>query len=569
MNDLSHIIAVARGQKKADLLLKGASVVNVFSGELERADVALAEGKIAGIGRYDAARTIDLSSRILVPGFIDSHVHIESSMLSPAEFCRAILPFGTTAVIADPHEIANVLGSRGIRFMLDTTEHLPLDFYFMLPSCVPASALETSGARLAAKDLVRFLKHPRVLGLAEMMDYPGVLAGKRDVLAKLEAFGDRMIDGHAPGLTGRDLSAYRAAGITSDHESAAAEEAREKIRRGMTVFVREGSAARNLEDLLPAITPANSAFFCFASDDREAEDLTQGGISSMLRKAVRLGLDPVTAIRMATINPARHFNLRNKGAVAPGYDADLVVIDTLRDFRVGQVFKEGVPVAKKGRVLVPVSSPPEAKRFSDSVRCAPVSAEDLRLRSGTGRARVIELIPGSIETRARIMPVIVDNGSVANGPDRDIAKLIVVERHKRSGRTGLGLVRGFGLTHGAFASTVAHDSHNIIAVGVSDEDIIAAVRGLAAMHGGMIAVRNRKVLARLPLPLAGLMSAEGVGRVARAQAALDRAVRRLGVRIRFPFAALSFLALPVIPELKLTDRGLVDVSRFKLVDLFL
>jgi adenine deaminase len=566
-NDLKHRIEVARGRKKADVVLKGGSLVNVFSGEIYRADVAISRGKIAGLGAYEGKKVVDVSSRYVLPGFIDSHVHIESSMLTPAEFARAALPHGATAVVADPHEIANVLGKKGIRYMLDATEGLPLDFYFMLPSCVPATDLETSGAKLTAADLVPFLKHDRVLGLAEMMNYPGVLTAERGVLSKLTAFSHTLIDGHAPGLSGKDLSAYIGAGISSDHECVTADEAREKVRLGMTVYVREGSAAKDMEALLPAVTPENSRFFSLATDDFQPGDLAAGSINLLIKKAVGLGMDPVTAIRMATINPALHFGLRGKGAVLPGYDADLVVVDDLKSFSAKMVFKSGKMVASGGACAAPCRGR-HHERTRGTVRPGPVSLRDIRCKAKTGYARVIELIPDQIETKCTVMPAAAKDGYVVSDIKRDILRLFVVERHKATGNVGMGLVKGLGLRSGAIASTVAHDSHNILAAGVSDNDILCAISRLRKIHGGLVVVNNEKIIAEAPLPIAGLMSDKPLDHVVKRLKKIDRAVKELGATIEHPFGTLSFLALPVIPELKLTDRGLVDVKQFKIVDLF-
>lgn len=567
MKDLKDRIEVARGLKRADLILKGAQLVNVFSGEVFHTDVAIYRGRIAGLGNYDAEKVIDLSSKFILPGFIDSHVHLESAMLTPAEFAKAALPHGTTAVVADPHEIANVLGTKGLRYILKASEGLPLDFYFMLPSCVPATGLETSGARLKAPDLLPFLKEKRVLGLAEMMDYPGVLAGEPAALSKLKRFGHKPIDGHAPGLSGKDLSAYIGAGITSDHECVTAEEAAEKARLGMTIFIREGSAAKNLEALLPAVAPSNSRFFCFATDDLQPKDLKAGSINRLVQKAVRLGLAPVTAVQMATINAAQHFGLRGTGAVLPGYDADLVVVKDLRDFVVEKVFKRGVLVAENGGVLYPDRriSHAAAKK---TVRTGPVGADDVRIKARSTQARVIELVPGQIVTRQAILPPSTGDGYVISDPDRDILKLFVIERHRATGNIGRGLVKGFGLRSGALASTVAHDSHNLIVVGVDDEDILTAIREIKRLHGGLVVVNNRKVMAALPLPIAGLMSDRRLDSVVKGMTETLDAAQQLGVRIEQPFSTLSFLALPVIPDLKLTDKGLVDVNTFAFVDLF-
>jgi adenine deaminase len=566
-NNLKDRIAVARGLRKADLVLKGGRIVNVFSGEIYRADVAIHKGTIAGLGKYDGVKVIDATSTLILPGLIDSHVHLESSMLTPAEFAKAILPSGTTAVVADPHEIANVLGKKGIHYILESSEGLPLDFYFMLPSCVPATPLETSGARLMSTDLMPFVKHRRVLGLAEMMNYPGALSGDAEVLLKLRNFSDQVIDGHAPGLTGKDLSAYVGTGITSDHECTSTDEAREKIRLGMTIFIREGSAAKDMEALLPAVTPFNSRFFCFATDDFQPGDVKNGSINKLVKKAIRLGLDPMTAVQIATINPARHFGLKRKGAILPGYDADLVIIDSFKDFTVEMVFKQGKLAAKGGTCVIPCRSRHygQTKR---TVRMRPITKEDILIKAKTGCARVIELIPDQIETKHSVLPVSTQRGFVFSDKEKDIIKLVVIERHKATGNVGLGLVKGFGLRAGAIAGTVAHDSHNIIVAGVGDDDILAAVLEIRKIQGGLVVVHNKKVLAEIPLPVAGLMSNKPLSYVVTKLAEIETAVNKLGVKIKHPFGILSFLALPVIPELKLTDKGLVDVNQFKFVDLF-
>jgi adenine deaminase len=566
-DDLKQRILVARGRKPADLVLKGGTLVNVFSGEMYRTDVALAGGVIAGLGSYDGEKIIDVSGKFILPGLIDSHVHLESSMLTPAEFSRAALPRGTTAVIADPHEIANVLGKKGLDYILKASEGLPLDFFFLLPSCVPATRLETSGARLAARDLLPYAKHRRVLGLAEVMDYPGVLSGDDEVVRKLKSFRDRVIDGHAPGLAGKDLAAYIGAGIASDHECTSAGEAREKARLGMTIFIREGSAAKDLEALLPAVTPSNSRFFCLATDDFQPGDLKNGSVNQLIRKAVRLGLDPVTAVRMATLNPALHFGLKRKGAVLPGYDADLVVIDDFEHFNVELVFKEGTLVARNSNCLIACTGK-HHRLAGGTVRIRPVTKERIRIRAKSGTARVIEVIPDQIETKLAILPVPVMNGEAVPDTDRDILKVAVIERHRATGNIGLGLVKGFGLKSGAIAGSVAHDSHNIIVVGTNDEDILTAAAEIKKLQGGLVVVRGNKVLAEIALPVAGLMSDKPLDHVVGKLSEIEAAVKSLGAEIRHPFGTLSFLALPVVPELKLTDRGLVDVKQFRFVDLF-
>jgi len=567
IHDLKERIMVARGLKKADLVLRGGRVVNVFSGEIYQADVAIVGDRIAGLGGYEARRTIDVSSKLVLPGFIDSHVHIESSMLTPAEFTRAALLHGTTAVVADPHEIANVLGKKGIAYILAASQGLPLDFYFMLPSCVPATRLETSGAHLTSSHLKPFLKHERVLGLAEVMNYPGVLSGEPEVLKKLKDFSGTVIDGHAPGLAGKDLTAYIAAGITSDHECVSSSEAREKTRLGMSIFIREGSSAKDLEALLPAVTAGNSRFFTFATDDLHPGDLQKGGINLAIKKAIRLGLDPVTAVQMATINPARHFGMPYRGAVLPGYAADMVVIDGFKNFNVELVFKSGRLAAERENVIAPIRNVHHAA-VKGSVRIRPLTRQGLRLRARSDRARVIELIPDQIETRHSIMQIATQGGFVVSDPGRDILKLLVIERHRATGNAGFGLVKGLGLATGALASTVAHDSHNVIAAGVEDSDIFLAISEIKKLQGGLVVVNKGKVLAELALPVAGLMSDKPLDFVVNKLKGIDRAVKQLGVKIEHPFGILSFLALPVIPELKLTDRGLVDVKQFKFVDLF-
>lgn len=565
--DLKELIAVSRGLKKADLVLKNGSVLNVFSGELLKLDVAMQKGAIAGLGEYEGRRAIDVSGKFILPGLIDSHVHIESSMLAPAEYARLAVAHGTTAVIADPHEIANVLGTKGIQYMLDSTHGLLLDFYFLLPSCVPATRLETSGARLAARDLIPFLKHPRVLGLAEVMNYPGVVSQEPDMLQKLIAFRGSVIDGHAPGLTGKDLSAYAAAGIGSDHESSSAGEALEKIRRGMTVYIREGSSAKDMERLLASVTPANSRFFCLCTDDLEPDDLRKGSINLLLCKAVGLGLDPVTAVRMATINPALHFGLAKKGAVAPGFDADIVVVDNLSSFNADMVFKNGRLAAKSGR---PMARPTKGNGIpaSRTIRIKPVKQKDFAIKARTDRVRVIEIIPGRLETTQLVIPAHIHNGYISSDVNQDVLKAAVIERHRQSGNIGLGLVKGFGLKQGAMASSIGHDAHNISVVGVEDEDMLAAVLHIKRMHGGLVVAYNGKPLASLPLPVAGLMSDRPVEYVVKKLEEVEEAARRLGATLEHPFGALSFLQLAVIPEFRLTDRGLVDVNKSVIVDLF-
>ncbi len=565
---VERLIAVARGEEPADLLLKNGRLVNVLSGEVHPARVAIADGRVAGWGGdYRAHRVVDLAGRFICPGFIDAHVHLESSMVQPAEFARAVLPRGTVAVVCDPHEIANVLGMAGVRYILDASAGLPLTVYVMAPSCVPATHMETAGAALAAADIAQILAYDRVLGLAEMMNYPGVLFRVPSVLAKIEAAAGRPVDGHAPGLSGKDLNAYLAAGIGSDHECTDPDEAREKLRRGMHIFIREGTTARNLHSLLPLVTPANARFCHFCTDDRHPDTLlTEGHIDDIVRQAISGGLDPMLAVQMASINTALYFGLRQTGAVAPGYRADLLVLDDLERVQVAQVYAAGQLVAEGGHCLLSAAEFPQVP--TQSTVHLSMAALDLTIRAGQGPARVIGVVPGQVVTEdLRLEPAVVD-GQVVADPARDMAKIAVVERHHSTGNLGLGLVKGIGLRRGAIASSVAHDSHNVVVVGAADADMRAAVAAIAEMGGGQVAVADGQVQAACPLPIAGLMSDRPLEQVRDQVTALTKAAQALGSTLPDPFMTLSFLALPVIPALKLTDKGLVDVVKFQIVPLF-
>lgn len=571
MNSLTlELISVARGDKPADLLLRNARIVNVFSGKVEEGPLAIYKGRIVGTGNYQTKRVIDLKGLYLSPGLIDSHIHIESTMLCPAEFARAVVPRGTTSVIIDPHEIANVWGIKGIRYMLRAGIGLPLDIYIMLPSCVPATSMETSGARLTARCLKPLLRERNVLGIAEVMNYPGVIAGDRGLLAKIRLGieKERRIDGHAPGLSDKALNAYIAPGISSDHECTEIKEAEEKLKRGMFIMIREGTTEKNLSALLPLVGKANSRRFSFVSDDRHPFDLLrEGHLDDILRKAVRMGLDPVTAIQLTTINPAEHFGLKDRGAIAPGYRANMVAFEDLRDFKPVMVFKDGGLVARDGKVLAGCI-PRQRAMADDSMKINWENVKDLEVKAEGDWIKVIQVFPGQIITKKVVERPKIENGIVVSDIRRDILKAVVIERHKGTGNIGIGFVRGFGLKRGAIASSVAHDSHNIVAVGVNDKEILRAAKKVTEMGGGLAVVLDGRVMGALPLPIAGLMSDRPLNTVVKAMDKLLGAVRQLGCKLPDPFMTMSFLALPVIPELRLTDRGLVDVKGFKVVSVF-
>jgi len=577
MASLRDYIRVASGKGKADLLIKNGKVVNVFSGQIERTDVAIWKGLIVGFGDYEAKAAIDVEGDFLCPGLIDGHVHIESSMVTIPEFARAVVPHGTTTVVTDPHEIANVLGSNGVRFMAESARGVPLNVFFMIPSCVPATHLETSGAVLRADDIKTLLAEPWALGLAEMMNFPGVISGDPDVLKKIDAAEGRRIDGHAPFLSGKDLNAYLVAGIRSDHETTNQKEAKEKLKNGMWIMVREGSTARNLNDLLPLVTPENARRFFFVTDDRHPRELIEEGhIDSMVRKAIRRGMDPVLAIQMATLNAADYFRLEGLGALAPGYRADILVFDHLSRFQIKKVFKDGRLAAENGRTVPSRFSRSSfsLNRFKETtqgmgtVQIKPLSKEALVVRGEQPQAKVIHLIPDQIVTKKAVRNILLKNGIAHPNVGEDILKIVVIERHQATGNIGIGFVQGFGLKRGAIGSTVAHDSHNLVIVGTNDPDILKIVEEIKSLGGGMAVASDGKVLASLALPIAGLMSGTSVEGVDSRLEKLHRAVKDLGCQVRDPFMALSFLALPVIPELKLTDKGLVDVTQFKIVPLF-
>lgn len=567
--ELSDLLRRARGDEPADLLLANARVVNVFSAEVHQADVAVAGDTIVGVGRgWEASEVVDLGGRHIAPGFIDAHVHVESAMVPPGELARAVVPRGVTTLVADPHEIANVLGLEGVRFMLESARGAAATVLVNAPSCVPATDMETSGASLPAAQLSGLLGEPGVLGLAEVMNFPGVVAGRPEVLAKLEAFRDRPVDGHCPGLSGRALGAYVAAGIGSDHECTTVEEAREKLRLGMRIFLREATGAHDLRTLLPLVTAGNERRFCLCTDDRQPGDLlSEGSVDHLVRVAIAEGLPPLAAIRLATLNAAEHFRLRDRGAVAPGYRADLVVLDDLRAPRPDLVYVAGRLVARGGALLEPRPPVPVPPAVAGSVH-VDWSRVDLRIPAAGRRVRVIRALPDRIVTASEVADATIRDGEAVADPARDLLKMAVVERHGRRGTVGLGFVAGVSLRRGALASTVAHDHHNLVAIGADDRSMLTAARAVAAAGGGQAAADGDRVLALLPLPIAGLMSDLPIEAVRDRCDDLAAAARALGSPLRQPYTAMSFLALEVVPALKLTDLGLIDVERFAPVPLF-
>ncbi|WP_319776936.1 adenine deaminase [Maridesulfovibrio sp.] len=562
---LSRMIDLARGTGRADLVIRNCRVVNVLSGEIHEADVGIAEGVFLGFGAYDAEREYDGGGRFLLPGLVEGHIHIESTLLTPPRFAQAVAAHGTAAVVCDPHEIANVLGRAGVEYMLKSSRDLPVAIFFMFPSCVPATALEDSGARLSAVDVETFLRlYPdRMLGLAEMMNFPGVLFNDPEVLSKLAAAKGRVIDGHAPLLSGLDLNAYVLAGPRSDHECSNVSEAREKLRAGMHLMMREGSLERNMEDLLGVVNEFNGHNISIVTDDRNVLDLRENGhLDYGLRRAVALGLDPLRAVQMVSINPARYFGLSGYGAIGPGYRANCFLVDDLKDFAIHEVFLNGLTLDEHSfesgnglpsRSSMHVGSEIDANMFVPE--------------KGSGKIRVIGTARGQLLTDNLELEPSLEDGIPVADPARDICKLTVIERHRATGHCATGFVRGLGLSLGAIAGTVAHDSHNLIVAGMNDGDMVLAARETVRMGGGFAVVRDGNVLAALPLPVAGLMSDKGLDEMVEGVQELNRATQQLGCSYN-PFMLISFLALPVIPSLKLTDRGLVDVDKFDFTGLW-
>lgn len=569
------LLAVARGDEPADLVLAGGQVINVFERTIDIADVAIHGGRIAGVGRYaEANDVVDLHGSFVAPGFIDAHMHVESTMMIPSRFAPVAIAHGTTAVVLDPHEIANVAGIAGIRYLMDDSVGAPMTMCFMASSCVPASPLENAGAVLGADDLAPLFDDDRVIGLAEMMNFPGVVHAVPEVLEKV-ALGLRhgMVDGHAPGLSGPQLQAYAAAGIASDHECTTVEEAREKLRAGMFIYLREGSAAKNLAALLPLITPATAHRCCFCTDDRHPHDLlTEGHIDHVVRLAIRLGLDLPTAIAMATLHPARIYGLNDLGAVAPGRAADLIVFDDGSAPAPRLVLHRGEVVARDGAYTGPMNlglPAAAAEPFRGSVH-VPGDLDERVLalpRTTDGPIRVIGVVPHQIVTTTHEETPLVVDGCCVSDSSRDLLKIAVIERHHATGNVGAGFVRGFGLQRGALASTVGHDAHNLTVVGTNDEDMLTCVQALAACGGGLCVAAGGSVIELLPLPIAGLVSDAPAGELGPLQARLDEAARSIGCVLDDPFMQLAFLPLSVIPTLKVSDLGLIDVTRFECVPL--
>ncbi|UCH50975.1 MAG: adenine deaminase [Chloroflexota bacterium] len=564
---LAKLISVARGDSPADLLLKNAKIINTFVGIIEEGNVAIYSDRIAGIGNYVKAKeVIDLKGGYLAPGLINGHTHIESSMLHPAQYAQAVVPRGTSTVITDLHEITNVAGFNGIKFIMNWAQKLPLDMFFVAPSCVPATHMETGGAEMNAQDIKKMLGMKNFIGLGEMMNFPGVISGDKEILKKIVAAQGKVIDGHAPGVINKRLNAYLSASIGSDHESTTLEEGREKLRRGMHLMIREGSSEKNLDALLPLVNERTYNRCLFVVDDRSCSDLLhEGDIDAVVRKAIQSGLEPIRAIQLATINAAEYFRLYDQGGIAPGYIANLITITDLTNLEIQMVFYKGQLVARNGKYL---GSPLKAStnELTDTVRIKPFGIEALKLTTRRESFPVIGIIPGQIITKKRVEMVKAKDGVIMPDLEEDILKLVVVERHKLSGNIGVGLVKGFGLKRGALASSIAHDSHNVVAVGTSDHDIFTAIKEIEKLQGGLVVCVDGKILAALPLPVAGLLSPEPLEAVVKKFEKVEKTASGLGHVPPDPFALLSFIALPVIPELRLTDMGLVDVLAFKLIN---
>jgi adenine deaminase len=567
--DAERLIRVAEGVENADIVIKNANLVNVFNDEINKTDIAIYSGRIAGIGKgYKGNKEIDVNGAYVTPAFIDGHVHIESSMCLPKEFAKAIVPEGTVTVMADPHEISNVFGLHGISFMREACKNLPLNVYMMLPSCVPATNSETSGFELASYDLSLLIDAPEILGVAEMMNFPGVLNCNKEVMAKLKLglSKHKKIDGHAPGLRGKDLCGYVAAGVMSDHECTTPEEATEKLGLGMYVMIREGSAAKDLQPLMPILKGKSTKRCIFVTDDRHPTDL-KGHINDMVRQAVEAGVDPVTAIKVASINTAEYFGLTDLGAIAPGYQAHLLVFDNLKDFKPSLVFKSGEIVAKDGKLICDLEQN-EVPKLRGSVNVKWIESDDFKIPAKSDTVTAMQIVPGTLLTKAVKTKIKIINGYAEADVDNDVLKIMVFERHKATGNIGKGFIKGFGLKSGAIASTVAHDAHNMIVVGTNDKDMEIAAIELVKSQGGKVVVNGGKVVSKLPLRIAGLMSDQPFETVLEQCYELKKGVREIGCALDDPFMTMGFLSLSVIPDIKITDKGVFDVNKFDFIDIF-
>lgn len=569
---MSNIINVARGLEKADLVIKNANIVNVLSEEIHKGDIAICDGVIAGIGEnYSGEKEIDINGAYVTPSFIDGHVHLESTMMLPKEFVKTVLPAGTTTVIIDPHEISNVLGLHGISFMHEAVKDLPMNVYTMLPSCVPATPFETSGFDLNSYDLSLLIDKPWVLGIAEMMNFPGVLNHDKNVMAKLELAKSRgkRIDGHAPYLSGKDLCGYIASGVKSDHECTTPEEAIEKLRLGVYVMIREGTAAKDLDALIPVLKTSNTRKCIFVTDDRHPADLKEH-INGMVRRVVEAGVDPIKAVQVASLNTAEYFGLKDLGAIAPGYKADLLVLPDLKTFKPDIVLKDGQVVAQDGKLAVEIPEN-DAIATRNSVNVRWITMDDFKIQTegdGVKKVRVLEVIPHQLITKSVMSDVKVVDGNAVSNVETDTLKICVIERHRATGNIGKGFVKGFNLKCGAIASTVAHDSHNMIVIGTNDFDMYTAAVALIKCQGGKVVVKDGEIISQLPLPIAGLMSDKEFDFVVEKCDELNKAAHSIGCKLEDPFMTMGFLSLPVIPELKITDKGVFDTNKFDFVDIF-
>ena len=569
---MSNIINVARGLEKADLVIKNANIVNVLSEEIHKGDIAICDGVIAGIGEnYSGEKEIDINGAYVTPSFIDGHVHLESTMMLPKEFAKTVLPAGTTTVIIDPHEISNVLGLHGISFMHEAVKDLPMNVYTMLPSCVPATPFETSGFDLNSYDLSLLIDKPWVLGIAEMMNFPGVLNHDKNVMAKLELAKSRgkRIDGHAPYLSGKDLCGYIASGVKSDHECTTPEEAIEKLRLGVYVMIREGTAAKDLDALIPVLKTSNTRKCIFVTDDRHPADLKEH-INGMVRRVVEAGVDPIKAVQVASLNTAEYFGLKDLGAIAPGYKADLLVLPDLKSFKPDIVLKDGQVVAQDGKLAVEIPEN-DAIATRNSVNVRWITMDDFKIQTegdGVKKVRALEVIPHQLITKSVMSDVKVVDGNAISNVETDTLKICVIERHRATGNIGKGFVKGFNLKCGAIASTVAHDSHNMIVIGTNDFDMYTAAVALIKCQGGKVVVKDGEIISQLPLPIAGLMSDKEFDFVVEKCDELNKAAHSIGCKLEDPFMTMGFLSLPVIPELKITDKGVFDTNKFDFVDIF-